>query len=128
MINLDSENNLQAEINCTFTDIKLKNYSLNCRINKDMKGDFQTAISFIDDNILITYFDSYYESTIEGVQKKGGIKYNINKKNKGLVGAIVANVLVCIVSIGAIIAILIIFRKKSIKQGNLEDSANKALY
>ena len=90
-----------------------------------MKGDFQTAISFIDDNILITYFDSYYDSIFEGVEIKDGIKYNINKKNKGLVGAIVAIVLVCIVSIGAIIAILIIFRKKSIKQGNQEESTNE---
>ena len=90
-----------------------------------MKGDFQTAISFLDDDILITYFDSYYESKIEGVQKKGGIKYNINKKNKGFAGAIVAIVLVCIVSIVAIIVILIIFRKKSIKQGNQEESTNE---
>ena len=74
MINLDSESNLQTEINCTFTDIKLKNYSLNYRINEDMKGDFQTAISLIGDNILVTYFDSYYESIIEEVQNKGGIK------------------------------------------------------
>jgi len=125
MINLDSENNLQAEINCTFTDIKLKNYSLNCRINENMKGDFQNAISFIGDNILITYFDSYNESMFIGLEIKDSIKYNTNKKNKGFAGSIVAIVLVCIVSIVAIIVILIIFRKKNVKQGNPEESSLK---
>ena len=125
MINLDSENNSQTEINCTFTDIKLKNYSLNCRINENMKGDFQNAISFIGDNILITYFDSYYESIIEGVQKNKGIKYFISKRNEELAGAIIVIILVCIVSIVAIIVILIIFRKKNVKQGNPEESSLK---
>ena len=128
MINLDSETKSEAEINCTFTDIKSKNYSLNCRVNEDMKGDFQTAISFIDDDILITYFDSYYESTIEGVQKKGGIKYNINKKNKEFDAGIIAIVLGSIFFIAVLIVILLCLRKKNVKQGNLEDSANKVLY
>ena len=70
MINRDSESNLQAEINCSFTDIKLKNYSLNCRINEGMKGDFQTAISFLDDDILVIHNESYYESINEKIQKK----------------------------------------------------------
>ena len=39
IINLDSESNSQEEINCTFTDIKLKNYSLNCGINEDNNGE-----------------------------------------------------------------------------------------
>ena len=65
MINLDSETKSETEINCSFTDIKLKNYFLNCRINEDMKGDFQTGISFIGDNVLITYLDTYNESIIE---------------------------------------------------------------
>ena len=60
-----------------------------------------------------------------GLEIKDSIKYNTNKKNKGFAGSIVAIVLVCIVSIGAIIAILIIFRKKSIKQGNQEESTNE---
>ena len=107
MINLDSETKSEAEINCTFTDIKSKNYSLNCRVNEDMKGDFQTAISFIDDDILITYFDSYYESTIERVQKKGGIKYNINKKNKEFDAGIIAIVLGSIFFIAVLIVILL---------------------
>ena len=92
---------------------------------KTWKDDFQTVISFIGDNILITYFDSYYESIIEGVQKNKGIKYNINKKNKGFAGAIVAIVLVCIVCIGALIVILLFLRKKNVNQDNQEESANK---
>ena len=127
MINLDSETKSETEINCTFTDIKLKNYSLNCRINEDMKGDFQTGISFIGDNVLITYLDTYNESIIEEKKVNNGIKYNTNKKNKGFAGAIAAIVLVCIVAIVALITILIILRKKNVKPGSLEDSTQKAL-
>ena len=126
MINLDSEINSQAEINCIFTDIKFKNYSLNCRINEDMKGDFQTAISFIGDNILITYFDSYYESIIEEVQKKESIKYINNKKNKGFSWVIAVIILVSIVCIGALIAFFIIIRKKKVKQDNQEEATKNS--
>ena len=83
-INLDSEIDSKEELNCEFTDIKLKNYTLNCIINDGLKGDFQSAISFIDDNILIIYFDSYNESIIDNTEMKGSIGSNFNKKNKGL--------------------------------------------
>ena len=89
-----------------------------------MKGDFQIAISFIGDNILVTFFDSYYESIFEGEEIKENIKYNTKKRNKGSSGVIiVAIVLVCIFSIGAIIAILIIFRKNKVKQDNHEEES-----
>ena len=120
MINLDSENDSQNEINCTFTDIKAKNYSLNCKITQNMKGDFQNAISFIDDNILILNFDSLNESKIDNIGNQRGVRYNFNKKNKGISGgAIVAIVLASIVCIGSLIAALMIFGKK---QNSLEDS------
>ena len=122
MINQDSESNTQAEINCKFTNIKLKNYSLNCRINEGMKGDFQNAISFIDDNILITYFDSYNESINEGVQTKE----NFNKRNGGSAGMIVAIIVVIIVCIGAVIATFIILKKKNVKQHIRDKSTNNA--
>ena len=89
-----------------------------------MKGDFQAAISFIDDNILIIYFDYYKESIIEGEEIKESIKYNTNKKNKRFAGIIVPIVLVSIVCIGALIASFIILRKKNIKQGIQEESTN----
>ena len=116
-VNLDSKTQSQTEeINCTFTDIKVKNYSLNCRVNEDLKDDFQSAISFIDNDILIIYFDSYNESIFEEAEIKQNIRYNFNKKNKGFAGAIVAIVLASIACIGALIATLIIFGKKNEKQ------------
>ena len=128
IINLDSEINSQAEINCTFTDIQLKNYSLNCQINEDMKGDFQTAISFIGDNILITYFDYYYESIIESVQKNKSRNYFFYKRNDGFIWSIVTIVLVCIVCIVALFAALIILRKKNVKHDNQEESTKEVFY
>ena len=125
MIDHESENISQSEINCTFTDINLKNYSLNCKINEDMKGDFQTAISFIDDNILIIYFDSLNQSIIKEAPTKESFKYFINK-NGGSAGMIVAIVLVIIVCIGAVIATFIFIRKKNINQGNQEELSKEA--
>ena len=127
IINFYSEIEQQTEINCTFTDIKVKNYSLNCRINEDLKGDFQSAISFIGDDILITYFDSFYESTVEETEKKQSIKYHINKKNKQNAGLIVAIVLPFIVCIGIIIGIFIFLKKKNKKQNVLENPTVKKL-
>ena len=127
MINRDSESNLQAEINCTFTDIKLKNYSLNCRINEGMKGDFQTAISFLDDDILVIHNESYYESINEEVPKKVSVRYNTNKGCKGFECAIIPIVIASVVCIGALIAALIIIRKKKVKQSKQEESTNKTL-
>ena len=127
MINRDSESNLQAEINCSFTDIKLKNYSLNCRINEGMKGDFQTAISFLDDDILVIHNESYYENINEDEPKKVSFRYNTNKGCKGFECAIIPLVIGLVVCIGAFIAFLIILRKKKAKQSKQEESTNKVL-
>ena len=127
MINFGSESDSQTEINCTITDIKVKNYSLNCRVNENIEGNFQTAISFIDDDILITYFDSYNESLIYNIKTQGGIRYNYNKKNKGINGgAIVAIVLASIACICALIGFIIVFGKKKVNQKYRENSTFNA--
>ena len=127
MINFDSESDSQTEINCTITDIKVKNYSLNCRVNENIEGNFQTAISFIDDDILITYFDSYNESLIYNIKTQGGIRYNYNKKNKGIsAGPIVAIVLASLACICALIGFIIVFGKKKVNQKYRENSTFNA--
>ena len=128
MVNPISENDSITEINCTFTEINMKNYSLNCRIPADMESDFQCAISFSDDNnMFILYFDSANESIIEDTGMQGGIRYNINK-NKGInSGAIIAIVLASIACIGALFAILILLRKKNEKPHSREDTNSSDL-
>ena len=123
IVNPLSENDSLTEINCTFTDINGKNYLINCQIPDDMEGDFQSAISFSDDNLFILYFDSSNESIIEDMEMQGGIRYNINKKNgKITVGAILAIVLVSVACIGALVAVFIILRKKNYKSYEQQDS------
>ena len=130
MTYLDSENESIGEMDCTFTDIKLKNYTLNCRVNEGMKNIFQAAISFFDDNILILYFDSYNESIIDNPGMEGGIRYNLDKKdkNRGLsAGAIICIVLASIFCIGALIAAFKIFGKNNIKKDYPEISTIQSL-
>ena len=127
MIYHDSENDSMGEIDCTFTDKKLKNYTLNCRVNEGMINIFQAAISFFDDNILILYFDSYNESIIDNTGMEGGIRYNLNK-NRGLsAGAIIGIVLASIFCIGALIAAFKIFGKNNIKKDYPEISTIHSL-
>ena len=92
-----------------------------------MKGDFQTAISFLDDDILVIHNESYYESINEEVPKKLSVRYNTNKGCKGFECAIIPIVIGLVVCIGAFIAFLIILRKKKAKQSKQEESTNKVL-
>ena len=50
MINSESENSTLSEVNCTITDMKEEKYSLICRINESLKGDFQSYFHYVNKN------------------------------------------------------------------------------
>ena len=126
MINSESENNTLSEVNCTITDIKEEKYSLICRINESLKGDFQSYFhyvnSFIDNTLLIMYIDLYNESLT-----KIGNRYNVSKKNNGFALSITAIALTYIVCIGAFIATFIILREKNVKKQMQDDLSTNSL-
>ncbi len=128
MLNTDSKNNSVSEVNCTISNIKEGNYTLICEINESMTGDlqsyFQDAISIIDNNVIIINIDSYSETVPEF--ERGRIRYNINKNHKNAV-TIIAIVLASVTCLGALIATLIICRKKTIKEPDQIESDIYAL-
>ena len=66
MINLQSEQNLEAELGCVIDKIGLKNYLLNCKSNKSAELNLQSAVSFIDNNdILIINFNKGANTIVE---------------------------------------------------------------
>ena len=86
----------------------------------DLQSYFQDAISIIDTNVILINIDIYNETVPKF--ESGGIRYN-NQKNNNHSGDIIVIVLASVVSIGALIAALIICRKKTIKEhGQVEST------
>ena len=117
-VNQDSENVTNLNINCDMNKIKINNYSLDCNVNKNFKGNLQSAISFIDQDILLLNFDSYNatiteeEENIEENIEQNGIYYR-KKKNKNLgAGAIVAIIIASVIALGAVLATSYYFYRK----------------
>ena len=117
IINSASNDKTQIEVNCNIADIIGNNYTLNCKSNENINGDLQSAISFIDDDILIINFDGITDSEIEIETNStrlsdGGRFYR--KKRGGLnAGAIVGIILACAVAIISVIAVMVFCKKEN---------------
>ena len=111
MINLESESKITTESNCIIIKINENPYTLNCELKDNIKGDLQSAISFInDDEILLVNFD-IGNSTIttnnpdkEYFSKSSSLKSNV----------IIAIILPIVVVLAAIIGIIIYSKNKKI--------------
>ena len=64
MIYTDSGNKTESEVNCIISDIIEKNYALSCMSYEIIEGNLQSAISFIDNDVLVVNFDENNESKI----------------------------------------------------------------
>ena len=109
MINLESEDEISTESSCTIIKNNENSYTLNCESRKNIDGDLQAAISFInDEEILLINFDGGYNSTT--TINTPYRKYFLRKSSKGLKsGEIVAIILpIVFVLAAAIKKILII--------------------
>ena len=108
-------------------DIIRNNYTLNCKSNEKIEGDLQSAISFIDDDILLVNFDEgdnselILETNSTSYSKKG--HYYRYKKNKGInAGGIVAIILACLVAIISVIAVMAFCKKTNTNKHDIEES------
>ena len=118
MINLESESKIKTESSCTIIKSTENNYTLNCKYNENIKGDLQSAISFIsDDEILLVNFDGGNNNTIV-TKNPTAIKY-VSKKSNGLkAGAIVAIVLALVFALAAVIGIALCMKNGNIFNRN----------
>ena len=138
MINIENnetetEKEISKETNCIVSDIINKNYVLDCKINDNNMYDVQSAVSVIEDGILVINIDKkiqkgivYNPDSEEDKDNDNNEKITLfhSKKSKGLsAGAIVAIILSSIVALAAVIVIIMIFvRKRNDKYVNKEAS------
>ena len=137
----ETENEISKETNCIVSDIINNTYVLDCKINDNSIYNVQSAVSVIEDGILVINIDQKIQKGIvyNPVSKDDNDNDNDNdndeqitlfrsKKSKGLSsGALVAIILASIVALAAVIAIIIIFvRKRNGKYVN-SDSTIKGL-
>ena len=131
MVNLESESEIAKESNCTIIKIKENSYTLNCKLNDNVKADLQSAISFInDEEILLVNFDNG-NSTI--TKNNPYEKYFFSKTSPLKSGGIVAIILPIIFVLAAIIGIIIYLKNKKKHDKNessskTESTSNKIIY
>ena len=126
IMNRASNDKTPIEVNCNIADIIGNNYTLNCKSNANIKGDLQSAISFIDDDILIINFNEKIDSEIEletNSKSLSGSGRFSRKKNGGLnAGAIVAIILAFAAAIISVIAIMVYCKKENHNKNETNES------
>ena len=118
MINLESEDEISTESNCTIIKNNENSYTLNCESRQNIDGDLQTAISFInEEEILLINFEGGNNGTITiNTPYK---KYFLRKSSKGLKsGEIVAIILPIVFVLAAVIGLIIYFKNKKNTDNN----------
>ena len=132
----------KTESSCTVYKVTEDNYTLNCRVDEDIDGDIQSAVSFIsDEEILLVNVDgrSLNENTTvlteddsdnEDSQKKrnSGNKIYVSKSSGGLkAGAIVAIILVLVFVVAIVIGVALYLRNKASKITNRNEAVKESV-
>ena len=111
------------ESNCTIIDIIGSNYTLNCKGEKKTLYNLQSAVSFIDKDLLVINFEQ--NTTSEIIFDSNSIN-NINYRMKDLkspsAGAIVAIVLVPIIVLVSLIVLFIFIKKNKSQKYSINNS------
>ena len=104
---------LEAEINCTIIEINGSNYTLNCTGEKNILYDLQSAVSIINDDLLLVNFDE--NITSEVMFGSNWRRYNINDSNSINGGIIALIVIILLIALATVITLVLlrnkIFRK-----------------
>ena len=144
MLNLDSENEITIESNCTIAKINESFYSLICEIKDNINVDLKSGFSSInDEEILLVNFDrrnstittnNTYEEHEENEDNEEPEKheehevyYSKKKSSNSLnAGKIVAIILPIVLVLGAIIGIIIYLKNKKNHDKNESSSRNES--
>ena len=117
MMNLQNnvnEEEITKEADCTVTDIKTDKYTLDCTAKEKNKYNLQSAMSIVDNDILLVNIKDSDEggavldpNTEDDVQN-----FRYPKKSGGIgAGAIVGIVLACVVALAAVITAILCLKK-----------------
>ena len=115
------------EIECTINNITRTIYSLSCKANETFKSDFQSAMSFIDNNdILLMNFATANDSNISDInyQKHKNSFFHFRTNNGSLgVGRIIGLIVTLIVTFAITMITIVYLRKKNNKLTSVEESS-----
>ena len=111
----------EAEVNCTIVEINGINYTLKCIGEKNILYNLQTAISTIDNCLLIVNFDE--NSTHEILFSSNSYKFGKEDTNGMKTGVIIAIILLSLIVLAVVItAFVFLRRKKKTRKNNAHDS------
>ena len=119
MINIeDDANELSREIKCIVISMKNYNYTLDCELYSKGIYNFQSALSIINDGILVINFDNIINENEKALVNYDpeDVKPNIKKSKRISAGAIVGIILGSLALLAGIIIAIIFIRKKNKKE------------
>ena len=119
MINIeDDANELSREIKCIVISMKNYNYTLDCELYSKGIYNFQSALSIINDGILVINFDNIINENEKALvnYEPEDVKPNIKKSKRISTGAIVGIILGSLALLAGIIIAIIFIRKKNKKE------------
>ena len=119
MINIeDDANELSREIKCIVISMKNYNYTLDCELYSKGIYNFQSALSIINDGILVINFDNINNENEKALvnYEPEDVKPNIKESKRISTGAIVGIILGSLALLAGIIIAIIFIRKKNKKE------------
>ena len=131
MINLNSAEEKEAKLDCNIIEIIGNNYTLHCKINKNIDGDLQASVSYIDNDLLVINFETGFDSKINFKEKytKFNKMYYSRKSDQIKSTAIIVISLVIIIIVASLIVIIFIIfkRKKKNNKRHIQDSSRETI-
>ena len=119
MVNIeDDANELSREIKCIVISMKNYNYTLDCELYSKGIYNYQSALSIINDGILVINFDNIINENEKALvnYEPEDVKPNIKKSKRISAGAIVGIILGSLALLAGIIIAIIFIRKKNKKE------------
>ena len=121
----ESEDETTKEIKCTVTGIVKDNYTLDCQTDDESKYELQSAMSIIEEGILLVNFGNITNGSqaVYNPDTDSEITRYHFKKSRGIgAGEIVAIILACIVAVAGLIGVIYCLRKSPVKTHNFDSS------
>ena len=114
--NNENEEETTKEADCTVTGIKNDKYTLDCTAKEKNKYNLQSAMSIVDNDILLVNInnsDGEEDGAVLDPDTAGDIpNYRYSKKSGGIgAGAIVGIVLACVAVLVAVITAILCLKK-----------------
>ena len=114
----------QGEIKCRISDNTTNKYSLSCIMDSTADYELDNSITMIDNDFLLIDFED--NPSVVGYNKTSSSKKFYYKENSGIsAGAIVAIILIPIVTLGLVIGLISLNRDSNIKKYQVSESTDK---